>query len=45
MAAIIHQPPLGTTLHSVMEKLEKVHYQAALAITGAWQGSSRSKNL
>ena len=26
-----------------MEKLEKVQYQAALAITGAWQGSSRSK--
>ena len=43
MAAIIHQPPLGTTLHSVMEKLEKVQYQAALAITGTWQGSSRSK--
>ena len=43
MPAIIHQPPLGLTLHSVMEKLEKVQYQAALAITGAWQGSSRSK--
>ena len=43
MPAIIHQPPLGMTLHSVMEKLEKVQYQAALAITGAWQVSSRSK--
>ena len=43
MAAITHQPPLGMTLHSIMEKLEKVHYQAALAITGTWQGSSRSK--
>ena len=43
MAAIIHQPPLGLTLHSAMKKLEKVQYQAALAITGAWQGSSRSK--
>ena len=31
------------TLNSIMEKLEKVQYQAALAITGAWQGSSRSK--
>ena len=26
-----------------MEKVEKIQYQAALAITGAWQGSSRSK--
>ena len=30
----IHQPPLGMILHSIMEKLEKVQYQAALAITG-----------
>ena len=40
---IIHQPPLGMTLNSLMEKVEKIQYQAALAITGAWQGSSRSK--
>ena len=26
-----------------MEKVNRIHYQAALAITGAWQGSSRSK--
>ena len=26
-----------------MEKVERIQYQAALAITGAWQGSSRSK--
>ena len=26
-----------------MEKVGRVQYQAALAITGAWQGSSRSK--
>ena len=26
-----------------MEKVERVQYPAALAITGAWQGSSRSK--
>ena len=26
-----------------MEKVERVQYQAALSITGAWQGSSRSK--
>ena len=31
------------TLSSLMEKVERVQYQAALAITGAWQGSSRSK--
>ena len=26
-----------------MEKVERIQYQAALAITGAWHGSSRSK--
>ena len=26
-----------------MEKVERIQYQAALAITGAWRGSSRSK--
>ena len=26
-----------------MEKVERIQYQAALAITGAWQGTSRSK--
>ena len=41
--SIMHQPPLGITLNSLMEKIEKIQYQAALAITGAWQGSSRSK--
>ena len=41
--SIMHQPPLGMTLNSLMEKVEKIQYQAALAITGAWQGSSRSK--
>ena len=43
LPSITHQPPLGRTLSSLMEKVEKVQYQAALAITGAWQGSSRSK--
>ena len=33
----------GLSLHEHMETLEKVQYQAALAVTGAWQGSSRSK--
>ena len=41
--SIIHQPPLGLTLNSLMEKVEIIQYQAALAITGAWQGTSRSK--
>ena len=39
----IHLLPLGRTLNSLMEKIEIIQYQAALAITGAWQGSSRSK--
>ena len=41
--SITHQPPLGRALSSLMEKVERVQYQAALAITDAWQGSSRSK--
>ena len=41
--SIIHQAPFGMTINSLMEKVEKNQYQAALAITGAWQGSSRSK--
>ena len=32
----ILQPPLGVSLHDLMEK-------AALAVTGAWQGTSRVK--
>ena len=39
----IHPPPLGITLHDHMEMLEKMQYQAALAVTGAWQGTSRVK--
>ena len=38
-----NQPPLGVTLHSTMEKFERIQYQAALAISGAWHGSTRSK--
>ena len=37
------QTQLGGVLNVLMEEAEKVQYQAALAITGAWQGSSRSK--
>ena len=40
---LLHQAPLGVTLNSFMEKVERVQYQAALAITGAWNGSSQIK--
>ena len=39
----LNQAPLGVTLNSLMEKIERIQYQAALAISGAWRGSSRSK--
>ena len=31
------------TLNFLMERIEKIQYQAALAITGTWQGTSRNK--
>ena len=37
-----NQTPLGKTLNPLREKIERVQYHAALAITGAWHGSSRS---
>ena len=44
---IDHIPPkqdqLGVVLNSRMEASEKILYQAALTLTGAWQGSSHSK--
>ena len=44
---LYHIPPvqtqLGLTLSDSMEKAERIQYQAADAVTGAWQGSSRSK--
>ena len=50
---IIHEPPsingvfdnenFTSPLNSLMSKLESVQYKAALAITGSWQGTSRSK--
>ena len=44
---IYHSPAiysqLGLTLTSLMEKIEKIQYKAALAITGTWQGSNRTK--
>ena len=38
-----NQAPLGVTLNSLMEKVERIQYQSALAISGAWQGSGRTK--
>ena len=38
-----NQAPLGVTLNSVMEKIERIQYQSALAISGAWHGSNRAK--
>ena len=40
---VINPPPFGLSLTSRMEKVEKIQYQAALAVTGTWQGSSRTK--
>ena len=46
---IFHLPPLhspstsGITLSSLMEKVERTQYQAAFAVTGSWQASSRTK--
>ena len=39
----IHPPPLGMSLHDHMEMIEKIQYQTALAVTGAWKGNSRVK--
>ena len=36
------QTQIGVTLNALMERIERIQYQAALAITGAWQGSCRS---
>ena len=40
---IVNPPPLGMSLSSLMESVEKIQYQAGLAITGCWKGSSRAK--
>ena len=44
---IYHIPSLqtqfGVTQSDLMEKVESIQYQAALAVTGAWQSSSCSK--
>ena len=43
MPALNNQINLGVMLTSLMETVERTQYQAALAITGAWTGSNRSK--
>ena len=40
---IPHDHTFPFTLNSLMEKLERVQYNAALAITGTWHGTNRSK--
>ncbi len=45
---IYHGPPKidnghDVTLTAPMEEVERVQYKGALAVTGAWQGSNRSK--
>ena len=37
------QEKRGGVLSSLMKEVEKVQYQAALAVSGAWQGSNSSK--
>ena len=41
--SIMNQPPFGMSLNSLMEKVERVQFLAALAVTGTWKGSSRMK--
>ena len=33
----------GQVLTSLMEEVERVQYRGALAVTGAWRGTSRCK--
>ena len=40
---VMRAPPLGLTLPDLMDTLECVQYQAGLAVTGAWKGTSRIK--
>ena len=37
------QSQLGATLSTLMGTSERIQYQAAVAMTGKWQGSCRSK--
>ena len=41
--SLVNDFDMSISLTSSMEMVEKIQYQAALAITGAWQGTSRNK--
>ena len=41
--SFLNQSSVGVSLNHLMEQIEKIQYQAALAVTGAWQGSNRSQ--
>ena len=41
--SFLNYPSVGVSLNHLMEQIEKIQYQAALAVTGAWQGSNRSQ--
>lgn len=41
--SVVNQPPFGLSINTLMGKVESIQYQAALACTGAWKGSSRIK--
>jgi len=41
--AVINPAPLGLSLTKQMKMVERIQYLAALAVTGTWQCSSRSK--
>ena len=40
---IIRTTPLEASLNYLMESIEKIQYMGALAVTGAWQGTDRSR--
>ena len=42
ISSAINPPPQLQSFNCMMENLKRVQYQAALAVTGAWQGSNCS---
>ena len=41
--SFLNHQSVGVSLNHLMEQIEQIQYQAALAVTGAWQGSNRSQ--
>ena len=39
---VVQNSPMELSLNYLMENIERTQYMGALAVTGAWQGSSRS---